>query len=124
MYKLIYLAGLLVRQFLLPNPFEAMWPDRAFVLNWIFGIVLCPVSYCLTGLVYSRGDGAAAGSLMFNVIYIALTFVLWGAIALLKIITDNLVISLVILSSIIVIILGVVLLLWIRKRNKKIQEAK
>ena len=119
MYRLIYFVGLLVRQFLLPNPFETMWPDKAFFLNWICGIILCPVSYFMTGLVYQRGDGAVVGSILFNGIYMGLTFLICGAILLLQVISENMIVSLIILSVIIMLALGIVFLLWLKSRNKK-----
>ena len=122
MYKLIYLIGFVIRQFFLPNPFETMWPDKAVVLNWIFGIILWPVAYCLTGLIYQRGDGAVVGSILFNAIYILLTLLVWGAILLLHVILENTIVSIIIFSAIMILVFGIVLLLWLRKRKEKIEK--
>lgn len=83
MFQLIKFIGLIIRQFLLPNPFESVTdPGRAFMWNWIAGIILIPVSYGLTGLVYSSGDDSpVVGSLIFNVTYIVLTLLLWGILS-------------------------------------------
>ena len=116
------MLGVLVRQLLLPNPFETMWPDKAFILNWIFGIILWPVSYFLTGLIYRRGDGAVVGSVLFNVIYILLTLLIWGVIILLQIISENMIVSLSILSVIVTLLLGIVLLLWLKRQKTKIKK--
>ena len=66
MYVIIKFIGLIIRQFALPNPFEVMWPERAFVINWVAGLILLPVSYAITGIWYSRGEGAAWGSLLLT----------------------------------------------------------
>ncbi len=90
MYELIKFLGLIIRQFLLPNPFESIWPDYANILNVIMGILLLPVSYAIVGLFYKRHrDGAAFGSFMFNAIYIGLSFIVWGGLVFVKLISDK-----------------------------------
>lgn len=118
LYELIKFAGLIIRQFFLPNPFEAMWPEYATVLNWIAGILLMPVAYFITGLWYKRGDGAAVGSFVFNVTYIGLTLLLWGILEAIKIISDNLVVA-TIITVIVLIMVIVVSLLFNRIKKKK-----
>lgn len=98
MYEIVKFVGFFIRQFCLPNPFEAMWPEQAFVLNWVFGLILLPVAYFITGLWYRRGEGAAVGCILFNVVYIGLTVLFWGALELIKIITDNLLVAVIILG--------------------------
>lgn len=68
MYKLIYIIGFLVRQFLLPNPFAPLG-NNAELINWIVGGAFVPLSFFMTGLFYDRGNEPAIGSLLFLVIY-------------------------------------------------------
>ena len=124
MYEVVKLAGLFIRQFCLPNPFEPMWPEQAFVLNWAFGLVLLPVSYFLTSLFYKHGDGAANGSALFNLVYLFLSMALWGVIKLIKFVKDNPVIAALITVGVIVVAVSIVLVVrHVKKKNKsKVQQ--
>lgn len=120
MYELIKFVGFFVRQFFLPNPFETMWPEKAFLINLIAGAVLIPVAYFITGLWYRRGEGAAYGSFLFNLVYIVLSLALWGIIELIKIITDNWIVTLIIASVVLFIVTIVAIV--IRYAKKKAEE--
>ena len=74
MYHLIKVVSYLVRQFLIPNPFINLVKDPgiAEIVNWIFGGVLIPLSYFLTGTWYD-GDVKFIGSLGFLFNYAILT---------------------------------------------------
>ena len=52
MYQLIKVFSYLVRQFLISNPFTNLIknPGTAEIVNWIFGGVLVPLAYFLTGI--------------------------------------------------------------------------
>lgn len=68
--------SLLVRQFLLPNPFENMFPGAgtAEVANLIFGGIFVPLAFLLTRTWYvSVVDEKWEGSLGFFVNYCILT---------------------------------------------------
>lgn len=54
MYKILKLLSYLARHFLLPNPFANLFIDKniAEIVNWIFGGILIPLSYILTGTWY------------------------------------------------------------------------
>lgn len=117
MYVIIRFIGLIIRQFILPNPFETMWPEQAFVINWAIGLVLLPASYVITGRWYHRGEDPMVGSLMFNFIYICLSLGLWGILLLAKSISDNKVATVIIASVILAIV--VVIALVIRHIYKK-----
>lgn len=117
MYELIKFVGFFIRQFLLPNPFVAMWPEKAFLINLIAGAILVPVAYFITGLWYRRGDGAAWGSFLFNVVYIVLSLALWGIIELIKIITDNWIVTVVIASVMLLIATAVALVIRYAKKK-------
>ena len=118
MYNIVKLLGLIIRQFCLPNPFEAMWPEQAFVLNWAFGIILLPVAYFITGLWYRRGEGAAVGCFLFNVVYIGLTMILWGVLEVVKIVMDNLLIAAIIAGALLALVMvGVLIIRHLKKRK-------
>lgn len=119
MYEIVKFVGFFVRQFCLPNPFEAMWPEQAFVLNWVFGLILLPVAYFITGLWYRRGEGAAIGSFLFNVVYIGLTLLLWGVLEVVKIITDNFLVTAIIVGSVMFLVTAVMLTIrYFKKQNE------
>lgn len=74
MYQLIKVFSYLVRQFLIPNPFTNLIknPGTAEIVNWIFGGVLVPLAYILTGTWY-KGGAKAVGSFGFFINYAILT---------------------------------------------------
>lgn len=76
MYGLMASISLLVRQFLLPNPFEC-FGDMAILYNWLAGLALTPIAYALVGLIYRRGEAPALGSFLFLLTYAGLTGILW-----------------------------------------------
>ncbi len=76
MYKIIVIISILVRQFVLPNPFEC-FGNSAFIINLIAEPIIHAVAYGLVGLVYHRGDEPAFGSLLYLVAYAALVGILW-----------------------------------------------
>ena len=74
MYQLIKVISYLIRQFLLPNPFTNLFENSgmAEIINWIFGGVLVPLAYFLTGTWYDR-DIKSIGSIGFLINYAILT---------------------------------------------------
>ena len=61
LYALMTLVSTLVRQFMLPNPFEC-FGDRAMVINLIAEPIIHVIAYGMVGLVYHKGDFPALGS--------------------------------------------------------------
>jgi uncharacterized membrane protein YfcA len=119
-YELLKISGFIFRQFVLPNPFETICPDYAFVINLILGAILIPVSYIIVGSFYDRyRDGAAFGSLMFNVVYIILTFIILGVLTLAKLIADNWIVILCCAFSVIIVFIAFVILYKKRKFSKE-----
>lgn len=116
MYRLIYIMGLLIRQFFLPNPFEVLWPEYAVILNWLFGGLLLLVAYLLTGLIYRKGDGAAIGSIIFNIIYLVLSFILLGLFKVIMFCMENPTIILVIVC--VVLFVSIMIILVTKCRGK------
>ena len=68
MYKIIYFAGFLIRQYALPNPFIP-FGENAELINLIVGGVFIPLSYVMVGLIYDKGSNPALGSILFTTIY-------------------------------------------------------
>ena len=76
LYGVVTLASVLIRQFVLPNPFMC-FGEKAAVINWIAEPIMQIVAYLLVGLVYQKGDMPAVGSALFLVTYAALVGILW-----------------------------------------------
>ena len=76
LYGVATIVSFLIRQFVLPNPFEC-FGEKAILINWIAEPILQVVAYMLVGLVYRKGDMPAIGSALFLITYAALVGVLW-----------------------------------------------
>ena len=97
MYGIIAFISIIVRQFLLPNPFEALgdvivhgavWTPDTF--NLVAGLVLPTIAYLTTGIYYHGGE-PAEGSFLFLFFYciyvgmlhlMSLAHFAWWAVAL------------------------------------------
>ena len=77
MYPLFVIVGWLVRQFLLPNPFEPLG-EIANVLNYLFSSALVVLAYRMTGIIYKKGSAPAVGSVLFLLMYTVNNLVLYG----------------------------------------------
>ena len=76
LYALVSVISIVVRQFLLPNPFEC-FGDSAWLINIIAEPIIQVISYLLVGLVYKSGSAPALGSFLFLLTYAASTSLLW-----------------------------------------------
>ena len=74
MYKLIAVLSVLIRNFMLPNPFESF--PNGIIYNWVTSALLFPVTFTMVGLLYERGSAPAWGSILFLVFYLINTGVL------------------------------------------------
>ena len=89
MYKLIAAISILIRQFYLPNPFEALGDGLIVnigetsillppgVLNWVAEPIMHMVTFAIVGLYYDRGSAPALGSFLYLLFYCVHTFLLW-----------------------------------------------
>lgn len=89
MYKLIAAISILIRQFCIPNPFEALGDGVVVnigetpillppgVLNWIAEPFMHAVTFAVVGLYYDRGSAPALGSFLYLLFYCIHTFLLW-----------------------------------------------
>ena len=75
LYAIMTLISTVVRQFVLPNPFEC-FGDKAILINWIAEPFIHIIAYVLVGKVYDRGSAPALGSFLYLVAYVALTGIL------------------------------------------------
>ena len=66
----------LVRQFVLPNPFEC-FGDQAILINWIAEPIIHAVAYGIVGLFYIRGSAPVLGSIAYLFVYAAIVGILW-----------------------------------------------
>ncbi len=123
MYSIFKLAGIIIRQFFLPNPFTTICPDNASIINLIFGFLLWPIAYAVTGMIYDRhSDEAFVGSLLFNVVYIGISIALWGLLSAIKFISDNWILVASIVGVILLITSVIFILIILNKRKKKHDE--
>lgn len=89
MYKFIAAISILIRQFCIPNPFEALGDGLGVnigetsmllpsgVLNWIAEPFMHAVAFAIVGLYYHRGSDPAVGSFLYLLFYCIHTFLLW-----------------------------------------------
>lgn len=76
MYKIIAIAGFLIRQFIIPNPFSAFggWGE---LYNFLASGVIATITYFTVGLFYEKGEAPIIGSIMYLIAYSLYTFELW-----------------------------------------------
>jgi len=89
MYKLIVAISILIRQFCIPNPFDALGEGLVVniretslllppeVLNWVAEPFMHAVTFAAVGLYYDRGSAPALGSFLYLLFYCIHTFLLW-----------------------------------------------
>ena len=76
LYGIITLISVIVRQFVLPNPFEC-FGDNAILINWIAEPIIQVIAYGIVGLFYIRGSAPALGSLLYLLAYALIIGLLW-----------------------------------------------
>lgn len=76
MYKIIAIAGFLIRQFIIPNPFSAFggWGE---LYNLLASGVIATITYFSVGLLYEKGEAPIIGSILYLAAYSLYTFELW-----------------------------------------------
>ena len=70
------LISVIVRQFVLPNPFEC-FGDSAILINWIAEPIIQVIAYGIVGLFYRRGSAPALGSFLYLIAYAFIIGILW-----------------------------------------------
>ena len=76
LYGIISTISVIVRQFILPNPFEC-FGDKAIIINWIAEPIIQIAAYLLVGLVYQKGSNPGFGSFLFLLTYALIVGILW-----------------------------------------------
>ncbi len=76
LYSLMTVISVLVRQFVLPNPFEC-FGENAALINWIAEPIIQIVAYGIVGLFYVKGMAPVLGSLAYLLVYALVVGVLW-----------------------------------------------
>ncbi|MBR2928820.1 MAG: hypothetical protein IKC24_06655 [Oscillospiraceae bacterium] len=89
LYGFLSAVFLCIRQFCLPNPFDALGEGVTIVwkgvpillapvlLNWIAEAFLHPITFGVVGIYYTRGSEPALGSILYMVFYAVHTGVLY-----------------------------------------------
>lgn len=60
--------SVLIRYFLLPNPFASLANGELY--NWVATIILLPITYGMVSFIYERGSAPTWGSVLFLFIYV------------------------------------------------------
>lgn len=79
MYSIVSFISLIVRQFLLPNPYLNYFSVKniAELFDIIAGgAILHFLSFCITGIYYSKGDAPTLGSISYLFWYIINTVII------------------------------------------------
>ena len=108
MYSIVSFISLIVRQFLLPNPYLNYFSDKniAELFNIIAGgAILHFLSFWITGIYYSKGDAPTLGSISYLFWYIINTAIITLVGSLIKNIY-LLILSLVIIYLIIFVVIS------------------
>ena len=79
LYKIVYFVSLLVRNFLLPNPYINIIGNETYaeLFNMIIGgLILHKLAYWFTGNIYrKRIDDPSVGSFCYLISYVVITLV-------------------------------------------------
>ena len=73
---MIQLLSILIRNFLLPNPFEC-FGEKALVINHVVGGVIGLISYSIVSLDYKRGSNPSKGSFRYLFVFTIITLLLY-----------------------------------------------
>jgi hypothetical protein len=76
LYLIFTVISTLVRQFVLPNPFEC-FGESAFMINLIAEPIIHAVAYGIVGLFYISGSDPLFGSIAYLVTYALIVGILW-----------------------------------------------
>ena len=81
------------------------------------------IAYAVTGIIYDRhSDEAFTGSILFNIVYIGISLALWGLLSVISFISDNWIIVVSIVGTIMLVIGIIFLMIMLNKRKKKHKE--
>ena len=75
-YGIVSLLGYVVRNAVLPNPFEC-FGEKAFLINLIAEPIIHLLAFLITGMFYEKGSFPILGSILYLVFYCAIVGGLW-----------------------------------------------
>lgn len=78
LYGVISTISYFVRQFFVPNPFEKLNWFFATTFNWLFGLILFPISFFIVGLFYIPGECPWLGSIAYCIVYFVVDLFVLG----------------------------------------------
>ncbi|MBP5495238.1 MAG: hypothetical protein J6X97_09080 [Lachnospiraceae bacterium] len=76
MYKIVAIAGLLIRQFIIPNPFVT-FGGYGKLYNLLASGIITFIAYKTVGFFYTKGEAPVIGSAFFTIFYIVYSGELW-----------------------------------------------
>lgn len=76
LYGIMTIISVLVRQFLLPNPFEC-FGNKALLINLIAEPIIQVLAYVVVGLFYVKCSAPELGSLLYLITYAFIVGLLW-----------------------------------------------
>lgn len=89
MYTLMMTISTIVRQFCIPNPFEALGEGLTIfvgenpillspiLLNWLAEPIMYLITYLVVGLYYERASCPALGSFLYLLFYCIHMWIIW-----------------------------------------------
>ena len=75
-YVIMSTISIVIRQFVLPNPFECFGASQSIVINWIVEPIMHILVLAIVGLFYRRGSFPAWGSFLYLLMYSIITGIL------------------------------------------------
>ena len=76
LYGVMSVISVIVRQFILPNPFECFGLIPSIIINIVAEPILHLLAFLIVGFFYESGDAPAFGSLAYLVVYAIIVGVL------------------------------------------------
>ena len=76
LYSIMTVISVIIRQFVLPNPFEC-FGEKAALINWMAEPIIQGVAYGIVGRFYLKGSDPFLGSFAFLAVYTITIGILW-----------------------------------------------
>lgn len=75
-YGIVSILGYIIRNAVLPNPFEC-FGEKAFWINLVAEPIIHLLAFLITGMFYEKGSFPILGSILYLVFYCAIVGGLW-----------------------------------------------
>ena len=76
MYTIVGIISIIIRQWILPNPFECFGWLISMGINAAIAPILHLVAYKIVGMVYEGGSAPAIGSILYLIVYASIIGIL------------------------------------------------